>query len=52
LQLALALADCETLDSRQKLVLRRHLTQELGQGLAEVEQAIQQALEYPRNTVR
>jgi transaldolase/glucose-6-phosphate isomerase len=44
LQLALALGDFDSLESRQKLVLRLHLTQSLEQGLAEVEQVIQQAL--------
>ncbi len=52
LQLALALGDFESLESRQKLVIRLHLTQGLEQGLAEVEQAIQQALAHTRNTGR
>jgi glucose-6-phosphate isomerase len=52
LQLALALGDFESLEARQKLVLRLHLTQELMPGLAEVEQAIQQALGNTRNAAR
>ena len=52
LQLALAMADFECLDSRQKLVVRLHLTQGLQQRLAEVEQAVQQALGNIRNTAR
>jgi transaldolase/glucose-6-phosphate isomerase len=52
LQLALALGDFESLESRQKLVVRVHLTQGLEQGLTEVEQAIQQGLEHTRNTGR
>jgi glucose-6-phosphate isomerase len=52
LQLALALGDFESLESRQKLVVRLHLTQGLEQSLAEVEQAIQQALGHTRNTGR
>ncbi len=44
LQLALALGDFESLESRQKLVVRLHLAQGLEQGLADVEQAVQQAL--------
>ena len=52
LQLALALGDFDSLESRQKLVVRIHLKQGLEQGLAEVEQAIQQALLNTRNTGR
>jgi transaldolase/glucose-6-phosphate isomerase len=40
LQMALALADFESLEIRRKLAMRLHLTQGLEQGLAEVEQAI------------
>jgi len=43
-QLQLALGDFESLESRQKLVVGLHLAQGLEQGLAEVEQAVQQAL--------
>jgi transaldolase / glucose-6-phosphate isomerase len=40
LQMALALADFESLEIRRKLAMRLHLTQGLEQGLAEIEQAI------------
>jgi transaldolase / glucose-6-phosphate isomerase len=40
LQLALALADFESLETRRKLAIRLHLTQGLEQGLAEIEQTI------------
>jgi transaldolase/glucose-6-phosphate isomerase len=41
LQLALAVSDFESLESRRKLVLRLHLTLGLEQGLAELEQLVQ-----------
>jgi transaldolase / glucose-6-phosphate isomerase len=40
LQMALALADFESLEIRRKSAMRLHLTQGLEQGLAEIEQAI------------
>jgi len=40
LQMALALADFESLETRRKLALRLHLTQGLEQGLAELEHTI------------
>ena len=40
LQMALALADFESLEIRRKLAMRLHLTQGLEPGLAEIEQAI------------
>ena len=40
LQMALALADFESLEIRRKLAMRLHLTQGLEQGFAEIEQAI------------
>lgn len=40
LQMALALADFESLEMRRKLAMRLHLTQGLEQGLTEIEQAI------------
>ncbi len=40
LQMALALADFESLEIRRKLAMRLHLTQGLEQGLGEIEQAI------------
>jgi transaldolase/glucose-6-phosphate isomerase len=40
LQMALALADFESLEMRRKLAMRLHLTQGLKQGLAEIEQTI------------
>jgi transaldolase / glucose-6-phosphate isomerase len=40
LQMALALADFESLEIRRKLAVRLHLTQGLEQGLAEIEQTI------------
>lgn len=40
LQMALALADFESLEARRKLAMRLHLTRGLEQGLAEIEQTI------------
>ena len=40
LQMALALADFESLEMRRKLAMRLHLTQGMEQGLAEIEQTI------------
>jgi transaldolase/glucose-6-phosphate isomerase len=40
LQMALALADFESLEMHRKLAMRLHLTQGLEQGLAEIEQTI------------
>jgi hypothetical protein len=40
LQMALALADFESLETRRKLAMRLQLTQGLEAGLAEIEQAI------------
>jgi transaldolase / glucose-6-phosphate isomerase len=44
LQLALALADFESLESRQRRVIRLHITHSPEQGLADIEQSMQQAL--------
>ena len=52
LQLALALGDFESLEARQKFVLRIHSTQEIVPSLAEVEQAVHQALGRTRNAAR
>jgi hypothetical protein len=52
LQLALAMGDFESFESRQKLVVRIHLTQGLEQSLAELEQVIQQALVNTRDSGR
>ena len=52
LQLALAIGDFDTLESRQKLVIRLHLTPSLQEGLAEVEQVVQQALGNTRTIGR
>jgi hypothetical protein len=52
LQMALALRDFDALESRQKLVIRLHLTGGAEQGLADVEQVIQQALGYTRGAGR
>ena len=41
LQLALALSDFESLESRRKMAVRLHLTRGLEQGLAELEQIAQ-----------
>ena len=40
LQMALALADFQSLEMRRKLAMRLHLTQGLEQGLAEIEQLV------------
>jgi transaldolase / glucose-6-phosphate isomerase len=52
LQLALALGDLDALESRQKLVIRLHLTRSVEQGLTDVEQVIQQALGNTRGINR
>jgi hypothetical protein len=48
LQLALALGDFESLEFRQRRVVRLHVTKGLEQGLAQIEQAMQQALANTR----
>ena len=52
LQLPLALGDFESLEWRHKPVLHLHLTQEVTQGLGEVEQSIRQALEHACTAAR
>jgi glucose-6-phosphate isomerase len=44
LQLVLALADFESLESHQRRVIRLHITQSPDQGLADIEKSIQRAL--------
>jgi transaldolase/glucose-6-phosphate isomerase len=52
LQLALALGEFESLESRHKLVVRLHLTQGVEHGLAQLEQVMQKALERARRAAR
>jgi transaldolase / glucose-6-phosphate isomerase len=52
LQLALAMGDFDALESRQKLVIRLHLTRGAESGLDQVEQVIQQALTNTRGITR
>jgi hypothetical protein len=46
------LGDLDALESRQKLVIRLHLTRSVEQGLTDVEQVIQQALGNTRGINR
>jgi hypothetical protein len=52
LQLALALADFESLELRQRRVIRLHITDSPDQGLADINQSIQQALANIRPATR
>jgi hypothetical protein len=50
--MALAVEDFDVLESRQKQVIRLHLTGGTEQGPADVEQVIQQVLGYTRGAGR